>query len=198
MEAGRSLQGILAAGERQALDGLIDTKTPMSLESSLVTHFGDVFRARGFAGGGRRWRRQMGDVTAIIEIDSPPKSRSVAMDIGVWAPAFGGREPGGVTHCPILMHMETLPPLKDVSDPILLARALHTASDMPEQERLLVITSKARALCDYLAELSSLEALQQAYRRGDLDAAAIKAETRAIIGQRSRRVPDGPDAADQE
>ena len=172
----------------------------MSLEPLLVTHFGDVFRACGFAGGSRRWRRRTADVTAIIEIDAPPKSRCVAVDIGVWAPAFGGREPAGATHCPILMHMETLPPLQDAGEPILLARALNTTSDMPEQERLLVITSKARALGDYLAELSSLEALQQAYRRGDFDAAAMRAETRAMIGERLRQVPGGtdPDAADQE
>jgi hypothetical protein len=172
----------------------------MSLESLLVTHIGDVFHACGFAGRGRRWRRRTVDVTAIIEIDSPPVSRSVAIDIGVWTPALGGREPAGATHCPIVMHMDTLPPLKDASDAILLARALYTTSAMPEQERLLAITSTARALCDYLTELSSLEALQQAYRRGDLDAAAIKAETRAIIGQRRRRLPDDtdPDAADQE
>lgn len=172
----------------------------MSLESLLVTHLGDVFRACGFAGGGRRWRRRTADVTTIIEIDSPPKSRSVAIDIGVWAPAFGDREPAGVTHCPILMHMETLPRLTDAGDPILLARALHTTSEMPEQERVLVVTSQVRALCDYLAELSSLEALQQAYGRGDLDAAAIKAETRAIIGRRARQAPDDADtdAADQE
>lgn len=172
----------------------------MTLESLLVTHFGDVFHACGFAGRGRRWRRRIADVTAIIEIDSPPVSRSVAIDIGVWAPALGGREPAGATHCPILMHMESLPPLKDAGDPILLTRALYTTSDMPEQERLLVITSKARALCDYLAELSSLEALQQAYMQGDLDAAVIKAETRAIIGQRTRQLPHDtePDTAERE
>ena len=71
---------------------------------------------------------------------------------------------------------------------------------MPERERLLVITSQARALCDYLAELTSLEALSQAYGRGDIDAAAINAETRSIIGRRARQAPDDTDAdaADQE
>ena len=49
-----------------------------------------------------------------------------------------------------------------------------------------VVTHRAEALALYLAELSSVKALRAAYSRGDLAAAAMRADVRALLADGER------------
>lgn len=152
----------------------------MTTVAAICSTLGEVFRAHGFSGRGRRWKRRVSEVVTIIEIDSPPASRSVAIDVGVWAPIFGGDEPTGVTHSPLLMHMETME-LADGVEPLDAARSFDLRSEMSDEERLGVVAHMAEALVRHLAKLSSPEALRAAYHRGDLASAAMRADVRALL-----------------
>jgi hypothetical protein len=114
----------------------------VSAASTVPVLLGEVFRGSGYAGRGRRWRLRSPEATTIIEIDSPPKSRSVGVDIGLWVLQFGGSEPAGAMACPVVMHMENLP-LDDNSDGLVVARAFDRGSDTPEHERLRAIRDRA-------------------------------------------------------
>jgi hypothetical protein len=168
-----------------ALDRLRGHVLAMTLAATICSALADVFRAEGFGGRGRRWKRRISDVITIIEIDSPPKSQSVAIDVGVWADAFGGDEPAGTIHCPLLMHMETMP-LGDESDGLEIARAFDLRSEIPEEARLAVVTHTAEALARYLADLRSLGALREAYQRGELASAVMRAHVRTVLADGAR------------
>ena len=178
------------------MDSLRRHVLTLSVASTVPALFGEAFRASGYAGRGRRWRRRSAEATTIIEIDSPPKSRSVGIDIGVWVPQFGGSEPAAAMACPVVVHMENLL-LDDTSDGLVVARTLDSGSDMPDYERLQTIRDRAEAVSRYLCEISSLEALRRAYRKGELNSAFMTASARALITQASSSAADESDAEDQ-
>jgi hypothetical protein len=141
---------------------------------------GDALKAASLKGRGHRWRARLDELTWIVELDQLPHGRRLGINIGVWFKVLGHAEPARATDCPVLLHVENLP-LDLELDRAVIIQSLDLDSNIGEGERADAVRRLGEGLARYISQRRSLDALREAYRRGDLRSAFIRKDARSVL-----------------
>jgi hypothetical protein len=152
----------------------------MTTASLMGSVLGDALKAASLRGRGHRWRTRRDELTWIVELDALPHGRRLGIDIGVWFKVLGQAEPARATDCPVLLHVENLPLDVDL-DRADIIQSLDLDSSLDEDERAQAVRRLGAGLAGYISNRGSLDALREAYRRGDLRSAFIRKDARSVL-----------------
>lgn len=139
-----------------------------------ATIVGEALSEAGTREAKRVWRFDVGPIQWLVQVERPPYGERVGIDVGV---DLFGRAPDGPNKCPIIWAVQRMSLRLDVDIPTTLD--LRIAMDPAERQQALA--AMVAALIDYIHAHKSIESIRVAYRDGDLKAAFIHRDARAVL-----------------
>ncbi len=143
--------------------------------TTVKTWISDSLKEAGLRGRGSIWRLKGPEVQWVVHIDELPYGNRLGVDIGLDLQV--ATTPQRPTDCPILLHLENAP----LTEAYEVVPSLDLDSGLDPDRRRHELESAVRELADYLAGHLTMSAVRAAYRGGDLAAAFIHKDARAIL-----------------
>lgn len=147
----------------------------MTNASSAGSWIVGALREAGYRGRGSVWRLTGAGIQWVVHVDRLSHSNRLGVDIGLDLQIE--TLPRRPTDCPILLHLENLPPARELPVSML----LDLDSTVGSRQRRHELERLGRTLGRYTYERRTLPAVRAAYRAGDVDSGFVHKDARSVL-----------------